>query len=94
MSTVTVWKFLTAQMDRLNLTSSYSLNCKGGEIQPLVKFEFRAHRMKFAQKYIMIHISQSEQFHILLKYVHDKCLFGSACLVWIRPLGLDFTDVL
>lgn len=66
MSTVTVWKFLTALMDRLKITGSYSLSCKGGKVQPLVKFEFKAHRMKFAQMYLMIHISKFEQFHILL----------------------------
>jgi len=51
---------------QLKLIGSYSLNCKGGEVQPLVKFEFKAHRMKFAEMYLMIPISQFEQFHILL----------------------------
>jgi len=65
MSTVSVRKFLTALMDRLKLNSSHCLNWKSGEIQPVMKFEFKAHRMKFAEMYLMIHISQYEQFHIL-----------------------------
>jgi hypothetical protein len=64
--TVLVWKFLTALMDRLKLTSLYCLKSKDGEVQPVVKFEFKAHRLKFAQVYLIIHISQFEQFHIVL----------------------------
>ena len=42
------------------------LKLQGGEVQPLVKFEFKVHRMKFTQMYLMIWINQLKQFQILL----------------------------
>jgi hypothetical protein len=42
------------------------MNCKDEEMQPLVQFEVKAHRMEFAQMYLRVQINQFEQFHVLL----------------------------